>query len=146
MRPGLTNAPRPFGADSWPSRLAKTVHAARARAAAACACVRRSTRLVLGGVTDQALGVGEGNVRGGGAVALLVGDDLHTVMLPQAHAAAVWVGSGAQGTGLARTAAKLRFQGSPGQGCSAAAAIAAKMVAPPPERGVQQKAEGRTGA
>ena len=40
-------------------------------------------RLVLGGVSDQSLTLGEGDVRRGGPVTLVVGDDLNTVILPQ---------------------------------------------------------------
>lgn len=47
---------------------------------------KRSTCLVLSGVTDHALGVREGNVRRGRAVSLVVRDDLHTVVLPHTHA------------------------------------------------------------
>mmetsp|Transcript_12007 Transcript_12007/g.34694 ORF Transcript_12007/g.34694 Transcript_12007/m.34694 type:complete len:726 (-) Transcript_12007:29-2206(-) len=42
--------------------------------------------LVLGSVADQPLGLVERHVRRGGAVALVVGDDLHTIILPDAHA------------------------------------------------------------
>jgi hypothetical protein len=40
-------------------------------------------RLVLGGITDQPLTVGEGDVRRRGPVSLVVGDDLNSVVLPQ---------------------------------------------------------------
>ncbi len=44
-------------------------------------------RLGLGGVTDETLGFGEGDVGGSGAVALIVRDDFDAVVLPNANAA-----------------------------------------------------------
>jgi hypothetical protein len=44
-------------------------------------------RLRLGGVTNEALGLGEGDVGGSGAVALIVRDDFDAVVLPNADAA-----------------------------------------------------------
>mmetsp|Transcript_7714 Transcript_7714/g.23772 ORF Transcript_7714/g.23772 Transcript_7714/m.23772 type:complete len:316 (+) Transcript_7714:1455-2402(+) len=41
--------------------------------------------LVLGGVTDQTLGVGEGDVRRGGTVTLVVGDHFAAIVLPDSH-------------------------------------------------------------
>ena len=42
--------------------------------------------LVFGGITNQPLGVGEGDVRRSRPVTLVIGDDLDTVMLPYSHA------------------------------------------------------------
>ena len=38
--------------------------------------------LVLGGITDETLALGEGDVRGGGTVTLVVGNNFNTVILP----------------------------------------------------------------
>jgi hypothetical protein len=42
--------------------------------------------LVLGSITNQTLGLVKGDVRRGGSVTLVVGNDLHTVILPHTHA------------------------------------------------------------
>ena len=41
--------------------------------------------LVLSGITDEPLSVGEGDIGRSGSIALIVGDDLHTIMLPNPH-------------------------------------------------------------
>ena len=42
--------------------------------------------LVLGRISDEALGVGEGDVRGRGAVTLVVGDNLNAVITEDTYA------------------------------------------------------------
>jgi len=41
--------------------------------------------LVLGGVTDKTLSVIESNIGRGGALALIVGNDLHAIILPHTN-------------------------------------------------------------
>lgn len=41
--------------------------------------------LILGGITDKTFVVGEGNIRRSCAVSLVVGDDLNTIILPDAN-------------------------------------------------------------
>jgi hypothetical protein len=48
--------------------------------------VRVHGDLVLGGITNQALGVCEGNERGGGAVALVIGNDIASILAEDTHA------------------------------------------------------------
>lgn len=42
--------------------------------------------LVLSGVTDQTLSVGEGNIGRGSPVTLVIGNDLNTIVLPDTNA------------------------------------------------------------
>jgi hypothetical protein len=59
-------------------------------------------RLVLGGISNQTLVAVEGDVGGGGAVSLIVGDDLNAVGLPDSNA-----GVGGSG-GLKRRGGRVR--------------------------------------
>ena len=49
--------------------------------------------LVLCGVTDETLSVGEGHIRGSGTVTLIIGNDLNTVVLPDTDATVYKEGS-----------------------------------------------------
>ncbi|PNX99055.1 hypothetical protein L195_g022316, partial [Trifolium pratense] len=42
--------------------------------------------LILCGVADEAVGISESDVRGGGPVALIIGDDMDSVVLPYSDA------------------------------------------------------------
>lgn len=51
--------------------------------------------LVFSGIADESFGIGEGNVGWGRPVALVVGDDLYTIILPHTDATrwtGEWVG------------------------------------------------------
>jgi hypothetical protein len=43
--------------------------------------------LIFCGIADETLVVREGDIRGGGAVTLVVGDDLYTIVLPDTDTA-----------------------------------------------------------
>lgn len=45
------------------------------------------SNLILGSITNQTLAVSESDVRGSGTIALVVGDNLHTIILPDANTA-----------------------------------------------------------
>jgi hypothetical protein len=48
--------------------------------------VRVHSDLVLCGVADQTFVVGERNIRGGGAISLVICNDFYTIILPHTHA------------------------------------------------------------
>jgi hypothetical protein len=79
------------------------------------ACCVEAAAVVAGSVpqqplepTDQALGVSEGHIGGGSAVTLVVGDDLHAVILPHTHATAR---QAVRGTSVVWKAPSMRRQG-----------------------------------
>ena len=47
--------------------------------------LQQSSYLILGLVSNESLGVSEGNIAGSGPVALVVGDDLHLAVLEDSH-------------------------------------------------------------
>jgi hypothetical protein len=55
-------------------RIITNVHHARV--------IRVHGDLVLGSISDETLTLGEGDIRGGRAVTLIIGNDLNTVVLP----------------------------------------------------------------
>ena len=47
------------------------------------ACIHGN--LILGGITNETFGLVESDIRGCGAVSLIVGNDLHTIILPDTY-------------------------------------------------------------
>lgn len=41
--------------------------------------------LIFGGVSDHSFFIGEGNIRGGGSVSLVVSDDFNSIVLPNSN-------------------------------------------------------------
>jgi hypothetical protein len=46
---------------------------------------RVTGNLVLGGVSYESFGFGESNIRRGGSVSLIIGNDIHSLVLPDTH-------------------------------------------------------------